>query len=74
MTVSSIKLVAFAAARSTGAFLKAIPQAVAHGPGDGATAQNSRAARVMGIDTGRVYAWTFGSTRPSAARPARWWR
>ena len=25
-----------------------------------ATAQNSRAARVMGIDTGRVYAWTFG--------------
>ncbi len=25
-----------------------------------ATAQNARAARVMGIDTDRVYAWTFG--------------
>jgi branched-chain amino acid transport system permease protein len=25
-----------------------------------ATAQNARAARIMGIDTDRVYAWTFG--------------
>src|SRR5437588_10013125 len=25
-----------------------------------ATAQNARAARVMGVDTDRVYAWTFG--------------
>ncbi len=60
VTVSSIKLIAFGAALLTGAFLMQFLRRSRMGQAIRATAQNSRAARVMGIDTGRVYAWTFG--------------
>src|SRR5437870_5898194 len=60
VTVSSIKLIAFGAALLTGAFLMQFLRPSRMGQAIRATAQNSRAARVMGIDTGRVYAWTFG--------------
>jgi branched-chain amino acid transport system permease protein len=60
VTVSSIKLIAFGAALLTGAFLMQFLRRSRMGQAIRATAQNARAARVMGIDTGRVYAWTFG--------------
>jgi branched-chain amino acid transport system permease protein len=60
VTVSQIKLVAFAAAILTGAFLILFLKRSRMGQAIRATAQNARAARVMGIDTDRVYAWTFG--------------
>jgi branched-chain amino acid transport system permease protein len=59
VTVSRIKLVAFAAALLTGAFLILFLKGSRMGQAIRATAQNARAARVMGIDTDRVYAWTF---------------
>ncbi|HET7788698.1 MAG TPA: branched-chain amino acid ABC transporter permease [Myxococcales bacterium] len=60
VTVAEIKLVAFAAALVTGAFLILFLKRSRMGQAIRATAQNARAARVMGIDTDRVYAWTFG--------------
>ncbi len=59
VTVSEIKLVAFAAALLTGGFLILFLKRTRMGQAIRATAQNARAARVMGVDTGRVYAWTF---------------
>src|SRR3954471_10035412 len=60
VTVARIKLVAFAAALLTGGFLILFLKRSRMGQAIRATAQNARAARVMGIDTDRVYAWTFG--------------
>jgi branched-chain amino acid transport system permease protein len=60
VTVSEIKLIAFAAALVTGGFLMLFLRRTRMGQAIRATAQNARAARVMGVDTGRVYAWTFG--------------
>ena len=60
VTVSSIKLIAFVAALLTGAFLMQFLRRSRMGQAIRATAQNPRAARVMGIDTDRVHAWTFG--------------
>lgn len=59
VTVSQIKLVAFAAALLTGGFLILFLKRTRMGQAIRATAQDARAARVMGVDTGRVYAWTF---------------
>ena len=59
VTVSRIKLISFAAALLTGAFLMLFLKRSRMGQAIRATAQNARAARVMGVDTGRVYAWTF---------------
>ena len=59
LTVSRIKLVAFAAALLTGAALLLFLKHSRMGQAIRATAQNARAARVMGVDTGRVFAWTF---------------
>jgi branched-chain amino acid transport system permease protein len=60
VTVAQIKLVAFAVALLTGGFLVLFLKRSRMGQAIRATAQNARAARVMGVDTGRVYAWTFG--------------
>lgn len=60
VTVAQIKLVAFAAALLTGGFLILFLKRSRMGQAIRATAQNARAARVMGVDTDRVYAWTFG--------------
>jgi branched-chain amino acid transport system permease protein len=60
VTVAEIKLVAFGAALLTGGFLIVFLKRSRMGQAIRATAQNARAARVMGVDTGRVYAWTFG--------------
>jgi len=59
VTVSRIKLISFAAALLTGAFLMLFLKRSRMGQAIRATAQNARAARVMGVDTDRVYAWTF---------------
>jgi branched-chain amino acid transport system permease protein len=60
VTVAEIKLIAFAAALVTGGFLIQFLKRSRMGQAIRATAQNARAARVMGVDTQRVYAWTFG--------------
>jgi branched-chain amino acid transport system permease protein len=60
VTVTEIKLIAFAAAILTGAALIWFLRTSRMGQAIRATAQNARAARVMGVDTDRVYAWTFG--------------
>ena len=60
VTVSEIKLIAFAAALAVGATLVLFLKRSRMGQAIRATAQNARAARIMGIDTDRVYAWTFG--------------
>lgn len=59
VTISKIKVVAFAAAVVVGAFLLLFLRRSRMGQAIRATAQNARAARVMGIDTDRVYAATF---------------
>ncbi len=59
VTVAQIKLVAFVAALVTGAVLIEFLKRSRMGQAIRATAQNARAARVMGIDTDAVYAWTF---------------
>jgi branched-chain amino acid transport system permease protein len=59
VTVAEIKLVAFAAALLTGGFLILFLKRSRMGQAIRATAQNARAARVMGVDTDGVYAWTF---------------
>jgi branched-chain amino acid transport system permease protein len=58
-TVYTVKLVAFGAALLTGAALLVFLKRSRMGQAIRATAQNARAARVMGVDTGRVYGWTF---------------
>src|SRR5438067_10218744 len=59
VTVARIKLVACAAALVTGGLLVLFLKRSRMGQAIRATAQNPRAARVMGVDTGRVFAWTF---------------
>lgn len=59
VTVYGIKLVAFGVALLTGAALLLFLKKSRMGRAIRATAQNARAARVMGVDTDRVYAWTF---------------
>lgn len=59
VTVYEIKLVAFAAALLTGGALLLFLKRSRMGQAIRATAQNARAARIMGVDTDRVYAWTF---------------
>ncbi|GAC1535242.1 MAG: branched-chain amino acid ABC transporter permease [Myxococcales bacterium] len=59
VTVYGIKLVAFGVAVLTGGALIFFLKASRMGQAIRATAQNARAARVMGVDTDRVYAWTF---------------
>ncbi len=59
LTVSKIKLVAFALALVLGGGLFAFLKYSRFGQAIRATAQNARAARIMGIDTDRVYATTF---------------
>jgi len=59
VTISQIKVVAFAAAILVGAFLLFFLRRSRLGQAIRATAQNARAARVMGVDTDRVYAMTF---------------
>ena len=59
MTVPEIKLVGFAAALAVGAALIAFLRYTRLGRAIRATAQNARAARVLGIDTDHVYATTF---------------
>jgi branched-chain amino acid transport system permease protein len=59
ITVSRIKLVAFGAAILTGFVLVLFLKNARMGQAIRATAQNARAARVMGVDTDRVYARTF---------------
>jgi branched-chain amino acid transport system permease protein len=60
VTVTEIKLIAFAVAILAGAVLIWFLRTSRMGQAIRATAQNARAARVMGVDTDRVYAWTFG--------------
>jgi len=60
VTVAEIKLVAFIAALVLGGLLLLFLKQSRLGQAIRATAQNARAARIMGIDTDRVYAATFG--------------
>src|SRR5438270_11152305 len=64
VTVSRIKLISSAAALLTGAFLMLFLKRSRMGQAIRATAQNARAARVMGVDTGRVYACIFALNAP----------
>jgi len=59
VTVAEIKLVAFAAALTVGALMMLFLKRSRMGQSIRATAQNARAARLMGIDTDRVYACTY---------------
>ena len=59
VTVSEIKVVAFVAALVLGAALFLFLKKSRLGQAIRATAQDSRAARIMGINTDRVYATTF---------------
>ena len=60
VTVSQIKVVAFAMVLVLGGCLVVFLKRSRLGQAIRATAQNARAARVMGVDTDRVYAATFG--------------
>ncbi len=60
VTVAEIKLVSFVAAVVVGAALMWFLKRSRMGRAIRATAQNARAARIMGVDTDAVYAWTFG--------------
>ncbi len=59
VTVSEIKVVAFVIVMVLGAGLVAFLKRSRLGQAIRATAQNARAARIMGIDTDKVYAATF---------------
>ena len=59
VTVSEIKLVGFGFAVVVGACLVVFLKRSRLGQAIRATAQNARAARILGIDTDRVYATTF---------------
>lgn len=59
VTVSVVKLVGFTAALAVGAVLILFLKRSRMGQAIRATAQNARAARILGIDTDRVYAATY---------------
>ncbi|MBX3489120.1 MAG: branched-chain amino acid ABC transporter permease [Parvibaculum sp.] len=59
VTVAWVKLIAFALALVAGASLWFFLRHARLGQAIRATAQNPRAARILGIDTGRVYAATY---------------
>jgi len=59
VTVPQIKVLAFAVALALGAVLVVFLKWSRIGQAIRATAQNPRAARIMGVDTRRVYATTF---------------
>lgn len=59
VTVGKVKVLAFVIAVAVGGLLAWFLRATRTGQAIRATAQNARAARVMGVDTDRVYAWTF---------------
>ena len=59
VTVAEIKVVAFVVTIALGAFLVLFLRRLRLGQAIRATAQNARAARILGIDTDRVYATTF---------------
>lgn len=60
VTVAQIKLVSFGAALILGALLLLFLKRSRMGQAIRATAQNARAARIMGVNTDKVYAATFG--------------
>ncbi|BAU46907.1 branched-chain amino acid ABC transporter permease [Sulfurifustis variabilis] len=60
VVVPHIKLVAFAAALVVGGLLLVFLRKSRLGQAIRATAQNARAARIMGVNTDQVYAATFG--------------
>ncbi len=60
LIVPWVRLLALALAAAAGLALAAFMTRSAMGRAIRATAQNARAARVLGVDTGRVYAVTFG--------------
>lgn len=60
VTVSQVKLVAFAGALLIGGLLILFLKRTRLGQAIRATAQNPRAARVLGIDTNKVFAATYG--------------
>jgi len=60
VTVAQIKVLAFVIALVIGALLLWFLKRARLGQAIRATAQNARAARIMGVDTNRVYAMTFG--------------
>ncbi len=60
VTVSEVKIVAFVLALVLGTLLVLFLKTTRLGQAIRATAQNARAARIMGIDTDRVYATTSG--------------
>ena len=59
VSIAGIKLVGFAAALAVGCALFLFLRRTRIGQAIRATSQNARAARVLGVDTGRVYATTF---------------
>ncbi|MCY1213448.1 High-affinity branched-chain amino acid transport system permease protein LivH [compost metagenome] len=59
LVVPKVKLAAFAAALALGAALMLFLRRSRRGQAIRATAQNARAARVLGVDTDRIYATTF---------------
>jgi len=59
VTVGKVKVLAFAVALLVGVLLALFLRATRLGQAIRATAQNARAARVVGIDTDRVYAMTY---------------
>jgi branched-chain amino acid transport system permease protein len=60
VTVAQIKVLAFVIALVIGGLLLWFLKRARLGQAIRATAQNARAARIMGVDTNRVYAMTFG--------------
>ena len=59
VTLAGIKLIAFAIALGVGAVLMLFLKRSRLGQAIRATAQNARAARILGVDTHRIYATTF---------------
>jgi branched-chain amino acid transport system permease protein len=59
VTISKIKLIAFVAALMLGLLLVLVLRKSRLGQAIRATAQNARAARILGIDADRIYAATF---------------
>ena len=59
VTIADIKFVSFILAMIMGLMITIFMKKSRMGRAIRATSQNARAARIMGIDTGRVYAFTF---------------
>ncbi len=59
VSVSQARVVAFVLALLIGAVLVIFLRVTRLGRAIRATAQNARAARALGVDTGQVYAWTY---------------